>query len=98
MDLWRWLRLEGQLWDTSMGGRGARLFFGMSEGMVLQLNVEEWALSELMLRGRGLLGKTGDAGALAVIPFKEQTNIQSDPDQRPVFCSKQRENYPITWL
>lgn len=68
---------EGQLWDTTIGGWGARLFFGMSVGIVAEMNGEEPELGKAMLRGRGLLTRTGEAGALAVIAFKKQTSNQN---------------------
>lgn len=71
---WWWLRSAGMLCDIMSGGSGARLFFGISEGMVLESYVGEWALKELMLTGRCFLC-TGDAGALTVIDFKERQPI-----------------------
>ncbi len=60
-----------------LGGNGARLFFGMSEGMVLESYVMgEWALKELMLTGLCFLC-TGDAGALKVIDFNDRQPITS---------------------
>lgn len=38
---------------------------------------DEFELGKAMLRGRGLLTSTGEAGALAVIAFKEQTSNQN---------------------
>lgn len=61
-----------------MGGWGARLFFG---NVALE-NVEEsigdeFEQGKAMLSGRGLLTRTGEAGALTVIGFKEQTSNQN---------------------
>lgn len=42
-----------------------------------ELNGDELELGKAMLRGRGLLTSTGDAGALAVVAFKEQTSNQN---------------------
>lgn len=65
---------EGQLWDTRTGGAGARLFFGTSVGIVEEMIGDKLVLGKAMLRGRGLLTSTGEAGALAVVPFKVQTS------------------------
>lgn len=51
------------------GGRGARLFFGVSDGIVLKSYVGECMLSELMLTGLDFL-LIGDAGALTVDALK----------------------------
>lgn len=55
------------------GGRGARLFFGVSDGIVFESYVGECMLSELMLTGLDLL-LIGDAGALTVDTFKKKQN------------------------
>jgi len=65
------------LCDIMLGGNGARLFFGVSEGMVLESYViGECVLKELMLTGLCFLC-TGDAGALTVIDFNERQPIAS---------------------
>lgn len=60
----------------TIGGWGARLFFGTSPGSVGEPSGDELVLGKAMLRGRGLLTSTGEAGALAVVAFKEQTPNQ----------------------
>lgn len=42
-----------------------------------ELSGEEYVLGKAMLSGRGLLTSTGEAGALAVTAFKEQTSNQN---------------------
>lgn len=73
----RMLRSEGQLWDSRTGGWGARLFLGTSLSIVGEPSGDEFELGKAMLSGRGLLTSTGEAGALAVIAFKEQTSNQN---------------------
>ncbi len=65
-----------ELWDTRIGGWGARLFFGTSVD-VGEPSGDEFVLGKAMLRGRGLLTSTGEAGALTVTAFKEQTSNQN---------------------
>lgn len=77
LSLRRMLKSDGQLWDTRSGGWGARLFFGTSVGSVVELYKDELELGKAMLRGRGLITSTGEAGALAVVAFKEQTPNQN---------------------
>lgn len=45
-------------------------------GIVGELSGDEFELGKAMLSGRGLLTSTGEAGALAVVAFKEQTSNQ----------------------
>lgn len=71
------LRSEGVLGDTRVGGGGARLFFGTSVGIVGEPSGDELELGKAILSGRGLLTSTGEAGALAVVGFKEQTTNQN---------------------
>lgn len=61
------------------GGRGARLFFGMSDSIVIESYVGECTLSELMLTGLDFL-LLGDAGALTVDAFKKKQNCKQFPD------------------
>lgn len=68
---------EFGLWDTRIGGWGARLFFGVSVGLVGELSGDKFVLGRAMLSGRGLLTSTGEAGALAVVGFKEQISNQN---------------------
>lgn len=65
--------LRSKLWDDRSGGGGARLFFGVSTGLVGAPSEGECVLGKAMLSGRGLLTSTGEDGALAVFAFKEQT-------------------------
>lgn len=58
------------------GGRGARLFFGVSDGIVFESYFEDCMLSELMLAGLDFL-LVGDAGALTVDTFKKRQNSNS---------------------
>lgn len=45
-------------------------------GVVGEPSGGELELGKAMLSGRGLLTSTGEAGALAVVAFKEQTSNQ----------------------
>ena len=46
-------------------------------GLVEDVSGDEFELGKAMLSGRGLLTSTGEAGALAVVAFKEQTPNQN---------------------
>lgn len=61
---WMWARFWGTLWEADIGGNGARLFLGASDGKVLEMYVLEMVL-DLVKVGRLLLTR-GVAGALAV--------------------------------
>lgn len=61
---WTWARFWGTLWDAGIGGSGARLFLGRSDGRVFEMYVLEMVL-DLVKVGRLLL-TSGVAGALAV--------------------------------
>lgn len=61
---WTWVRFWGTLWDAGIGGNGARLFLGASDGRVFEMYVLEMVL-DLVKVGRLVLTR-GVAGALAV--------------------------------
>lgn len=71
------------------GGRGARLFFGVSDGIVFESYVEECMLRELMLIGLDFL-LIGDAGALTVDAFKKRQNSKQ--------CHSLADNHSPTLL
>lgn len=68
---WQVLRLLGTLWDTLMGGWGARLFLGISAGGVFQ--VETSCPFTCLLR-------PGEAGRLPATSYKEG-NVQFSDKQ-----------------
>ena len=87
-------RSEEQPWETRTGGWGARLFFGTSVRTEWEPTIDEFELGKAMLSGRGLLASTGEAGALTVIAFKEQTPNQNTI--RGLFPNTQSASQPIT--
>ena len=64
------------------GGKGALRFFGMSDGMVLELKLDVCDGRAHILTGLGFL-RIGDAGALAVIGWMERLTANHVPAVDP---------------